>query len=494
MYSLLTFILVSQAFLLQPICCNFKELATASTASSKYPCPRKFGEVDTTLSLSPGSDIKKYPGARRFVTRKQKPNSWLKLYEGSRKPPETIELFPLHTEGLGGKVNDFLDTSPQMIKAHETLHHKKDKSVMGSNEDVILRLGRTSEHLSSSEAFHSNFLPADHMSIKREADVELEIEKEVNGNPVHIHQTNHVIKKPKTESVSMGDNSWSISQGSTLSPGVYDAQYNDLRAQHMSRLPGNEQDGPEISDHVSTTENLPQRIGEYLICPETECNHIGSNVLLIIGISGMNLFEPFQARKIIIPKITWDFNAHHQQMQLSLSESYELLKVSSSIRLDKIHTLLRDYPELVYNLGIFMKQQLSAGIDMKVISNTVNLLVGLWIRQSRVSEIYGISNRKHELQVKSFEALVSIIQHPEFQLHPVQGLGMCKYKNEFYKIFDFVHRSDRQTRSKRYILYSLQNALLERWNHIRPQDSVSLSRANDKMLRQIIFDGNDADF
>ncbi|EGG12402.1 uncharacterized protein MELLADRAFT_101738 [Melampsora larici-populina 98AG31] len=509
MFPLFTLILVSQSILPQPIWCRFEELATASTASSQYIPQKDLEDVETTLSLYPGSAGKRYPEARRFLGRKNGQNSWLKLYEGDSREPHSFEFFPLYPEkSLRGNYNIDIHNSPGTIKLGKHINHQEDQFAIGAKEDLVLSLGITPQS-KESQGFkrplppndgHSNYLPVDKMHFKLGPNQELESEKEANRYKVHIQQNKSELKKPKLEAVSVENDPMVISQWDSYtgidSHGDGNTHYNTFEAPHTSIFPGNEPNHPEFSDQGSTTDDIPHEIGKYSLLNLTTSHSPPNDVELhgseVEHFDGMNLSNPFGTRKLIIPGITWNFK-HFQLMQPELPESYRFLKEVSGLHCYSIRAL-SNYPELVSNLQSLIKQQPTSSTGTPAIRNLVVLFVGLWMRQSRVAEIYGMQHRTYELQILSFESLASIIYHPEFQSHKFQNTKTSRHRNEFYRIFAFVHNPSRQTKGKRLIFYSIQTAVLKLWNHIQPQDKVSLSKENDNKLQDILLNENDYDF
>ncbi|EGG12403.1 uncharacterized protein MELLADRAFT_59028 [Melampsora larici-populina 98AG31] len=471
----------------------FEELATASTTSSQYIPQKYLEDVDTTLSLYPGSAGKRYPEAKRFLGRKNGQNSWLKLYEGDSREPHSFEFFPLYPEkSLRGNYNIDIHNSPGTIKLGKHINHQEDQFAIGAKEDLVLSLGITPQS-KELQGFkrplppndgHSNYLPVDKIHFKLGLNQELESEKEANRYKVHIQKNNSGLKKPKLEAIAVENDPMVISQWDSYTGIDSHCDGNNKVNLTTSHSPPN-----DVKLHGSEVEHFDGKSFELRYV-------IPLNYSLIVGTfhTGMNLSNPFGTRKLIIPGITWNFK-HFQLMQPELPESYRFLKEVSGLHRYSIRAL-SNYPELVSNLQSLIKQQPTSSTGTPAIRNMVVLFVGLWMRQSKVAEIYGIQHRTHDLQILSFESLASIIYHPEFQSHKLQKINNVRHKNEFYRVFDFVHniKPFRQTKGKRSILYSIQTAILKMWNHIQPQDTVSLSKENDKKLQDILLNESDHDF
>lgn len=263
MFSLFTLVLVLQTILHQPIWCKFEELAAASAVPSGNQPLKYLEDVDTTLSLCPGSSGKRYQVDRNFVPGNNRNDIWLKLNVRNRRDPQTFEFFPAQPEKSLRDINN----SPRMTTLAKNIHHQKERYRMGVNEDVVLSLGRAPPHQSlrgfkrpPPDIGFSGYVPADKIHIKLEPDQGSDVEKEAKRPPLHMLLNNIELKEPKIETVSIEEgpqviNQWNPFKGIESEHGKNrNGQYKNLEAHQTSRFPENEQDHPQISDQVSTTD------------------------------------------------------------------------------------------------------------------------------------------------------------------------------------------------------------------------------------------------
>ncbi|EGG12404.1 uncharacterized protein MELLADRAFT_101737 [Melampsora larici-populina 98AG31] len=438
MFSILTTTLVSLAILHQRILCTFEELEDSLIASSEYATPNNIPEIDTSLSLIPGSSSKKYPVNRESFTRQDGQHDWFELNEEKRKDLQTLQLIPLHTENLLQETNNIVNNFPGMHTSTKNLNDQQGKTLIGANEDVVLSLGIPQQQLSMLVKYHKSYF--------------------IDGP----HQG------PNEQIVRID-----LSQTCCGFSAVYD----------MRNRPGNKRHYSEVAFHGSTTNDGPHAIK-------------------------MHLLKPTLKIDLIIPERMWDFNDLCHSMQPNQVSGYATtIKVLGDLRQDWIEALEREGEGFVTNLCSILTQQDHHLLKKEAIRNMISLFHGIWIRQSAVAELFKIQNRTQDLQIHSFESLASILQNHEFTLAPLSLLkrkpSSGHVQNEYFRLFNFIHTSPRQTKTKKNILFHLQCGILNKWNFIEYQklngdifkheDKDLPSFENDSALRKI-FQEHDSIF
>ncbi|EGG11932.1 uncharacterized protein MELLADRAFT_101750 [Melampsora larici-populina 98AG31] len=469
MFSILKFILVSQAIFAQPISCTIEDIPKAFTTSSEHDFPNNMQEVDTTLSLIPGSSGQRHIKDYKFGARHHGKTKCLKSNEKKKTELHTLELFPLDTKRLSEEGNNIPKNSPGRLKPSTSIHDQIHKEVMGANEDVELSLGNP-QHQFSSEypIFRSEY-------------------SMVPVNP------------PMTKS-------WADSQ-SFVNTRDSDHDYN-MNAYQMTNGPGNKRKHAEVSVQGPTTDDDLHAI------IKTSSPHISHHDLQkqiwhqnVNMYKGMHLHNPTAMMNLVIPERLWNFIDHcHAMNPDKLHAANGRMKAIANLRQDVIQDLASENAGFVMNLHSLLAQQYIRGMETEAIKGIIVLMHGIWRRQSSVAALYKIQHRTQDLQIHSFESLASIIQHPDFTSATVSLLAnkpsSGPIHNEYFRIFDFIHSASRQTKTKKSLLFHIQCALLNKWNFIElklakgdvveHEDKDFPYFKNDSRLRRIIKQNDSA--